>query len=417
MSSIHVAVGFFCQPMSTEDNCYLIDEGNYRLDIPDERTPLSPSRRFADTLRGHCHDDTTDRGIDKRAKRKLLIASGLCLCFMIGEVVGGALAQSLAIMTDAAHLLTDFASFLISLLALFLAQRPSTKKMSFGWHRAEVVGALASVLMIWLVTGILVYLAVMRIMNNHYDIDGKIMLITSAIGVAVNIIMLLTLHDHGHGHSHAAPKETSPLTTLSHTHDSVHTNGTKLDHEKHNHQHGHVGEHVHQVSPKLEQESKRQNITVRAALIHVIGDLVQSVGVMIAAMIIYFRPHLKVVDPICTFLFSILVLITTINVLRDALSVLMEATPRGLDFNDVKNALNDVPGVVELHNLRMWSLTMNKTAVSVHLAIEPHADPQEVLYQASTLLRKRYLVHEVTVQLEPYSAEMADCQRCQEPIR
>ncbi|GAA56692.1 cation efflux protein/ zinc transporter [Clonorchis sinensis] len=88
MSSIHVAVGFFCQPMSTEDNCYLIDEGNYRLDIPDERTPLSPSRRFADTLRGHCHDDTTDRGIDKRAKRKLLIASGLCLCFMIGEVVG-----------------------------------------------------------------------------------------------------------------------------------------------------------------------------------------------------------------------------------------------------------------------------------------------------------------------------------------
>ncbi|OON22500.1 hypothetical protein X801_01593 [Opisthorchis viverrini] len=84
--------------------------------------------------------------------------------------------------------------------------------------------------------------------------------------------------------------------------------------------------------------------------------------------ICYF-PKLKVVDPICTFLFSILVLITTINVLRDALSVLMEATPRGLDFNDVKNALNDVPGVVELHNLRMWSLTMNKTAVSVHLAV------------------------------------------------
>ncbi|OON22502.1 hypothetical protein X801_01595 [Opisthorchis viverrini] len=110
----------------------------------------------------------------------------------------GALAQSLAIMTDAAHLLTDFASFLISLLALFLAQRPSTKKMSFGWHRAEVVGALASVLMIWLVTGILVYLAVMRIMNNHYDIDGKIMLITSAVGVGVNIIPRPGLSDLPH---------------------------------------------------------------------------------------------------------------------------------------------------------------------------------------------------------------------------
>ncbi|VDP17540.1 unnamed protein product [Schistosoma margrebowiei] len=101
----------------------------------------------------------------------------------------GALAHSLAIMTDAAHLLTDFASFLISLLALYLASRPSTKRMSFGWHRAEVVGALASVLLIWLVTGILVYLAVIRIIHNNYEINGKIMLITSATGVGVNIII------------------------------------------------------------------------------------------------------------------------------------------------------------------------------------------------------------------------------------
>ncbi|KAA0194498.1 Zinc transporter 2 [Fasciolopsis buskii] len=95
----------------------------------------------------------------------------------------------------------------------------------------------------------------------------------------------------------------------------------------------------------------------------------------------------------------------------------MEATPRGLEFNEVKNSLNDIPGVVELHNLRMWSLTMNKTAVSVHLAIDSEADSQEVLRQASAMLRKRYLVHEVTIQLEPYSSEMAECQRCQEPIR
>ncbi|TPP56647.1 Zinc transporter [Fasciola gigantica] len=366
----------------------------------------SSAAEYSDGARGHCHDSATSVSVDKQARRKLVLASGLCLVFMIGEIVGGALAQSLAIMTDAAHLLTDFASFLISLLALFLASRPSTKKMSFGWHRAEVVGALASVLMIWLVTGILVYLAVMRVIHQHYEIDGKIMLITSIIGVCVNIIMVLTLHDHGHGHSHGGgPSDRSPLKGHSHggSHEHSHSNG--------------AGDHEHKVDQRTQREAQRQNITVRAALIHVIGDLVQSLGVFVAAMIIFFKPSLKVVDPICTFVFSILVLITTINILRDTLNVLMEATPRGLEFNEVKNALNDIPGVVELHNLRMWSLTMNKTAVSVHLAIDREYDSQEILRQASSLLRMRYLVHEVTIQMEPYIPEMADCQRCQEPIR
>ncbi|VDP70731.1 unnamed protein product [Echinostoma caproni] len=329
---------------------------------------------------------------------------------MIGEIIGGALAQSLAIMTDAAHLLTDFASFLISLLALFLASRPSTKKMSFGWYRAEVVGALASVLMIWLVTGILVYLAVMRIIHQHYEIDGKIMLITSAIGVGVNIVMVLTLHDHGHGHSHGG-------STGEHSHLADHSHSHQGNGSLRGLQHSDSHSHEHKVDQRTQREASRQNITVRAALIHVIGDLVQSLGVFIAAMIIYFKPTLKIVDPICTFLFSVLVLITTINILRDTLNVLMEATPRGLEFNEVKNALNDIPGVIELHNLRMWSLTMNKTAVSVHLAIDPEANSQEILRQASSMLRKRYLVHEVTIQLEPYLQEMADCQLCQEPIR
>ncbi|CAH8521504.1 unnamed protein product [Dicrocoelium dendriticum] len=364
--------------------------------------------------RGHCHDQTVEHGLDHRAKRKLMLASGLCLLFMIGEIAGGALAKSLAIMTDAAHLLTDFASFLISLLALFLASRPSTKRMSFGWYRAEVVGALASVLMIWLVTGILVYLAVVRIMSGHYDIDGKIMLITSTIGVGVNIVMLCTLHDHGHNHGGDSKKP----NTNGHGHNHM---GFAMNTDKHPENAVEEGRStqgsMHGVHEKTQREAQKQNITVRAALIHVIGDLVQSVGVMIAALIIYFRPDLKIVDPICTFLFSILVLVTTINILRDTLNVLMEATPKGLEFNEVRNALHDVPGVIELHNLRMWSLTMNKTAVAVHLAVDPAADAQGILNNASTLLRKRYLVHEVTIQVEPYVSEMADCQRCQAPTR
>lgn len=151
--------------------------------------------------------------MDNRARRKLIIASVLCVLFMIAEIIGesnviteqqkavltlsckilgGYFSSSLAIATDAAHLLTDFASFMISLFSLWMATRPATKKMSFGWYRAEVIGALTSVLLIWVVTGILVYLAFVRIVEDDFQIDAKIMVITSAVGVVVNIMYVYT---------------------------------------------------------------------------------------------------------------------------------------------------------------------------------------------------------------------------------
>uniref|UniRef100_A0A3Q0KTE4 Cation efflux protein/ zinc transporter,putative n=1 Tax=Schistosoma mansoni TaxID=6183 RepID=A0A3Q0KTE4_SCHMA len=343
-----------------------------KLNVLSKHERLSSPLPVQPSLNDHCHEySTVSSNIDKSARRKLILASGLCLFFMTGEIIGGALAHSLAIMTDTAHLLTDFASFLISLLALFLASRPSTKRMSFGWHRAEVVGALASVLLIWLVTGILVYLAVIRIIHNNYEINGKIMLITSATGVGVNIIMLFTLHNHGHNHtslnehSNELPKPT--ITTIS------------------NHNHN----HKYDINNEIYKELNRPNIT----------------------------PKYKIIDPLCTFLFSILVLITTLNILRDALNVLMEATPRGLNFNEVKSSLMDIPGVREIHNLHIWSLTTNKTAVSVHLAIENDSNTQEILKQANYLLKQRYLAHDVTIQLELYVEEMANCYQCKEPLK
>jgi len=136
----------------------------------------------------HCHSSEKDDGIDKHARQKLIFASILCLVFMIAEIIGGLLANSLAIATDAAHLLTDFASFMISLFSLWVASRPASRKMSFGWHRAEVIGALTSVLLIWVVTGILCFMAAERIINKNYDIDAEIMVITASVGVFVNIM-------------------------------------------------------------------------------------------------------------------------------------------------------------------------------------------------------------------------------------
>ncbi|NXJ69317.1 ZNT2 protein, partial [Rostratula benghalensis] len=139
----------------------------------------------------------------------------------------------------------------------------------------EILGALLSVLSIWVVTGVLVYLAAQRLISADYSIEGGVMLITSACAVAVNIVMGVVLHQTGHGHSHGAASE-------------------------------------------------QPNTSVRAAFIHIVGDLLQSIGVLITSYIIFFKPEYKYVDPICTFFFSALVLGTTLTILRDVLLVLME---------------------------------------------------------------------------------------------
>lgn len=146
-------------------------------------TPTTEPNMWMD----HCHKPRQE-GVDKVARRKLIIASVLCVVFIVVEVIGGVMSNSLAIATDAAHLLTDFASFMISLLALWMAGRESTGKFSFGWYRAEVLGALISVVMIWVITAILVFLAVGRIINKDFEVDATIMLITSGFAILVNVL-------------------------------------------------------------------------------------------------------------------------------------------------------------------------------------------------------------------------------------
>ncbi|XP_045459879.1 zinc transporter 2-like [Melitaea cinxia] len=344
----------------------------------------------------HCHRSRNE-DIDKRARRKLIIASVLCVIFMIGEIVGGYISNSLAIATDAAHLLTDFASFMISLFSLWVASRPATRRMPFGWYRAEVIGALTSVLLIWVVTGVLVYMAVQRVIYKEFEIDATVMLITSAVGVAVNLVMGLTLHQHGHSHGGGGG---------------------------HGHSHGGnnpvLNNKVSRNFPDAESGSpqpgpRAQNINVRAAFIHVLGDFLQSFGVLLAAVVIYFQPEWNLVDPICTFLFSILVLITTFNIIKDTLLVLMEGSPRDLDFQEVANTFLSLPGVVRIHNLRMWALSLDKTALSAHLAIRTGVSPQKVLEQATRLVHEKYNFFEMTLQIEEFSDGMEECAQCKMP--
>jgi len=294
-----------------------------------------------------------------------MYASVLCLLFMVSEIVGGILSNSLAIATDAAHLLADFGSFMISLFAIWVAARPKSQKFSFGLHRAEVLGALLSVLMIWLITGVLVYMAVLRILHNEHKVDAPVMLITSSIGVAFNIIMGCTL-GHGHSHGGSDDKEKQGPSSSGHTH---------------------------------------ENINVKAAFIHVVGDLMQSIGVYIASLIIYFYPEYTIVDPICTFIFSVLVLATTISILKQTVGILMEATPPGINYEFVKNTCLSVEGVIQVQNLRIWSLTSNKTALMAHLFVEAGVDTQKVLKEANKKICASYTFYELTLQVEDIKCE------------
>jgi zinc transporter 2 len=306
------------------------------------------------------------------------------------EIVGGVLSNSLAIATDAVHLLTDFASFLISLFAIWMAAKPKSQKMSFGWHRAEVLGATASVLLIWLVTGGIVYMAIQRVKNQDFVLDATAMLITSGLGVGVNLVMGATLHQHGHSHGGGA------------SHGHSHGGGAAGDGGEDGGKHG--------------EKTERENINVKAAYIHVLGDLIQSVGVFIAAIVIYFKPEWTMIDPICTFIFSLLVLATTITILRKTLHVLLEATPSNINYDIVMSTFLSVKGIRQIHSLRIWGLTTEKNALSAHLVVEEGINAQEVLQEASKKIRSQYDFYEMTLQIEEFHEEMTSCDQCKDPV-
>uniref|UniRef100_A0A6G1S873 Zinc transporter 2 n=1 Tax=Aceria tosichella TaxID=561515 RepID=A0A6G1S873_9ACAR len=431
------------------------------------------SRRLK-RIYSHCHIQSVDsdhdaehdgrQGVDKSARRRLIVASITCLVFMVAEVVGGVLSNSLAIATDAAHLLTDFASFMISLFAIWLSSRPATRKMSFGWYRAEVIGALLSVLMIWLVTGLLVYMAIERLRTGKIEIDSFVMVVTASAGLLVNIIMAIALnvdgHGHGHFHSHGAHSHHNHSHEISkHSHlDHVNKEDADVDESGDHHQQdqNHLNQSVtidcsmkegltKSSSTNRSQQQKQQqqvakgkttenrtkrsqcqggetnsgrdrsNINVRAAFIHVIGDFLQSLGVLIAALIIHFEPSYAIVDPICTFLFSFIVLITTINIIRDATNVLMEGIPDGINFIEVHEKLQSLPNVIRVHNLRIWSLSLDKIAISTHLVIDTsRTTSSQALKSAIDALKSSFNFFEVTIQIEEYREDMKDCEHCQD---
>lgn len=296
---------------------------------------------------------------------------------MIAEVVGGLIAHSLAILTDAAHLLSDVAGMFMSVAAIKLAQRVATEQFSFGFARAEVLGALFSCMLIWALTGILVYEAIRRMITLE-EVDGMTMTIVACLGLVVNLLMLFVLGGHSHGGQECGG-------------------------------HGHGGD---------------GDMNVLAAQIHILGDLVQTIGVIIAAILIWTEPwdighstasngdrvsNWNYADPICTCIFAILVLMTTSGIVRDAVLVLMQSKPKSADTEELKRQLEKIAHVVNAHDIHVWAASPANWVLTVHLevshalgsttALDRCCAADEVLADAQTICANWGAWH-TTIQIE-----------------
>ncbi|KAI2505928.1 Cation efflux family [Fragilaria crotonensis] len=431
--------------------------------------------------------------------RRLYTATLLCSCFLIVEVVGGYLSGSLAVLSDAAHLFADLASFAIAIVAAHLASLPTTDQHTFGLKRSESLAALISMLSLALVSIWLAVEAIRRLYIHDAAVDGRIMSGVAAIGVFVNIVLALVLgvehhvhlpgadhghshdhgcdghdravghhdehgtdhkcdghdhhtdhghdhkhrehdhhdcehghdhHDHKHGHNHSSTathdhhsKEDDHGHSCKghdhhdhHDHHETHTGKHKSDHE-HSHDHTStettklISEHSRGQYESLHLDEVRpekapRNVNLHAAYLHVMGDLAQSVGVLIAGVVIWYRPDWRIIDPICTLFFCSIVFYSTLGVLRSSISVLLEEVPPNIKWRDVYDAIQGVEGVENVHDLHIWSISHGHPTLTVHCSTMN--DPQSVLVELYSVIKKQGIEH-ATIQVQANGEECVTC--------
>ncbi len=304
---------------------------------------------------GHGHSHGGLRGLDEirtRGTRAIKFALIVTLAFMAIQLIGGIIANSLALLADAVHMGTDAAAFVLSLFAFWMSRRPATSKMSYGYYRAEILGALLSSAALWVVSVFLIYEAIRR-MAAPPEVRGGLVFIIALITLVMNLITMRILH------------------------------GTQ-----------------------------KESLNVRAAYLHVISDLLGNIGVLIAGAIIYFTGW-YIADPILTILFMGLILWSTTKMVWEAVEILMEASPRKIDPDAVRQSLEALPTVVGVHDLHIWTVSSGRLAMSVHLLSR---DEKRVLSEAHHMIADEYKISHMTIQIEdPDHFEKGYCYDCEPP--
>ena len=290
---------------------------------------------------GHGHRGHDHRAASRRALTTVLV---LTVGFTVVEIAGGFLTDSLALLADAGHMISDTFAIGLALLALTLAARPSTPRRSFGFQRAEILAAFVNGLTLVLIAGWIVWEAVGRFRDTP-DVLGGWMLAVAVVGLAVNA-----------------------------------------------------------TSAAILVRSEHESLNMEAALRHVLADLLGSLGVIVAAVVILLTGW-TVVDPLVSVAIAVLILGSAWGVLRDSTAILMEATPSGLDADAVARAITEVPGVRSVHDLHVWTITSGFDALSAHVLVGRSEDCHGLRREIERELESRFDITHTTLQVDHDAAD------------
>jgi cobalt-zinc-cadmium efflux system protein len=285
------------------------------------------------------HDHAHDHGRSAGSRRALALALAVTATYTVVEVVAGFVAGSLALLADAVHMLSDNVSIALALFAAWLAARPATPERTYGFKRAEVLAALANGVTL-VALSIWIFVEAFRRLDDPPEVLGGWMLVVGLAGIAVNVAAGAILFGARHG-----------------------------------------------------------SLNVEGAFRHVFADLLGSAGVVAAAAIILLTGWL-VVDPLVSILIGLLVLASSWSILRDSTAILLEASPRGIDTRAVGERLARAPGVAEVHDLHIWTITSGFPALSAHVLVGRGEDCHQRRRELEAVLEREFGIEHTTLQVD-----------------
>ena len=283
---------------------------------------------------------THDHGISPETdSRRLAAALALIVVFMAGEVVAGIMADSLALLSDAAHMLTDAGAIALALFAIRLSRRPPGGSYTFGLKRAEVLSAQLNGLTLLVLGGLIVFEGIRRLIDPP-EVEGLLVLVVACIGIPVNL-----------------------------------------------------------AAAAMIRSAERRSLNVEGAFQHIVTDLFAFIATAIAGAVIVATDFTRA-DGIASLLVAALMFWSAYGLLRDSGRVFMEAAPRELDPQAIGETLAAEPGVIEVHDLHVWEVTSGMPSISAHVLVEPGIDCQQTRWKLAQLLEERFGVEHSTLQVE-----------------
>ena len=288
-------------------------------------------------------DNREPRAAAESDRRRLLIVLGVTSVYLVTELVGGYLTGSLALLSDAVHMLTDIAALCLGLLTLWISTRPASSAKTYGYLRAEILGALLNGLFLWLLV-VFIWIEAVGRLRNPRPVSGLGVMAVAIVGIGVNAFSAWMTSSDAPG-------------------------------------------------------GPRRGMAIRAVFVHVISDLIGSVGVLASGALNYFTGWMQA-DPAVSILIGCLVLYGSWGLVREGVDILMESVPSHIDLDEMRNDLLAVSGTEEVHDLHVWCLTTRQIALSAHAVVAADADRDRVLAEMCHLLQTKFDIHHLTLQLE-----------------